>query len=336
MEAASKKSMKAMESATYGGPEILELVERPIPTPGPGELLVKVQATTVNRTDCGFLRGSPYIVRFFSGLGKPNSTVLGSELAGDVVAVGSGVSNYKVGDAIFGLVTDRHDFGCHAEYVLVPEDGSISKKPVGITYEEAAASLEGSWLANTFLKTIDIGPQSKILVNGASGSIGSAAVQICVHLGAEVTAVLGTENMDLGKKLGAHRVIDYKTEDFTACGEQFDAVCDAVGKSTFGACKKIMKPKSVYVSSEFGPYVQNPFWVLWTSMFGSKKVIFPIPKDDKSDVEFVKNLWEQKAYQAVIDRRYSIEQIPEAYRYAETEQKVGNLIIEIGDKSKLS
>jgi len=325
-------TMKVMQSAVYGGAEVLELVERPIPEPGPNELLVKVEASTVNRTDCGFLLGDPFIVRFFSGLRKPKSTVLGSEFAGDVVKVGESVYQFEVGDAIFGLSTDRHDFGCHAEYLIVPQDGSIAKKPSNATYEEAAASLEGSWLANTFLKTLNLGPESNVLINGASGSIGSAAVQICSYMGARITAVIGTENVALASKLGAHTVIDYQKDDFTKLDDTFHAVCDAVGKSTFGKCKRIMKPGATYVSTEFGPYVQNPFWVMWTSVFGNKKVTFPIPKDDKSDTEFVKKLWEENAYQAVIDRRYSIAEIPEAYRYALTEMKTGNLIVTLGDR----
>jgi len=322
--------MKVAESTKYGGPEVIGIVEKVIPTPGPNDILIKVQASTVNRTDCGFLLGKPFIVRFFSGLIRPKDTVLGGEFSGDVVSVGSEVSEFKKGDAVFGLNTDRFNWGCHAEYLCIPKEASITHKPAHITHEEAAASLEGSWLAHTFLKTLDIGPDTRILINGASGSIGSAAVQICKYKGAKITAVIGTEHVDLAYKLGADNVIDYKTEDFTKIDDQFDYICDAVGKSTFFKCKRLLKPKGIYVSTEFGPYVQNAWLTLITPLTGGKKVVFPIPQDAKEDAEFIRDLWEKDAYQAVIDKHYELEEIADAYNYALTGEKIGNLIIKMG------
>jgi NADPH:quinone reductase-like Zn-dependent oxidoreductase len=230
---------------------------------------------------------------------------------------------------VFGLHTDI--YGAHAEYIAVPESGSITTMPEGITYAEAAAICEGPWLALTFLEAVKIGKGHQAIVNGASGSIGSSAVQLAKYFGAEVTAVIGTKNVELAHSLGADRVIDYMKEDFTAVLEEgaYDFVFDAVGKRSFGECKKLLKPGGVYISTELGPYSQNPFLALWTPFFSSKKVKFPIPKDRKRHIVFFKELYEAGKLRAVIDRHYSLDEIVEAHRYAESGQKTGSVVIDV-------
>ncbi len=320
--------MKAIVHTQYGPPEVLHLKEVTKPTPKDNEVLIKIYATTVNRTDCGFRQPEYLIVRLIAGIFKPKRTTLGSELAGEIEAVGNDVKTFKQGDQVFGL--SCYVFGAHAEYICVPEEGSITIKPSNMTYEEAAAICDGPWLALTFLRKLDIQRGQKILINGASGSIGSSAVQLAKYFGAEITAVCNTKNVELVKTLGADEVIDYTKEDFTQSGKSYDFICDAVGKSSFFRCKKLLKPNGIYVSTELGFLVQNPFLALWTSLFGSKKVIFPIPKDTKEDIIFFKELAEAGKLQSVIDRRYPLEQIIEATKYVETGQKTGSVVITVG------
>ena len=317
--------MKAVVHTKYGPPDVLRLMEVERPVPKDDEVLIRVHATTVNRTDCGFLRGEPFIVRLFSGLLRPKATILGSELAGEVEAAGKDVTSFRQGDQVFGL-TDLH-FGAHAEYVCLPEDAPIATKPANMDYEEAAAVCDGAMLAIAFIRRTDPGEGRRILVNGASGSIGSAAVQLAKYYGAEVTAVCNTRNLELVRSLGADAVIDYTSEDFTRCGQKFDAVFDAVGKSSFRKCSKLLNKGGVYLSSDLGFLAQNPLLSLWTPGIGGKRIKFPIPKVNKKDVCFFKELVEAGKYKAVIDRRLPLERIVEAYRYVETGQKTGNVVI---------
>jgi NADPH:quinone reductase-like Zn-dependent oxidoreductase len=298
-------------------------VERPVPKDD--EVLIRVHATTVNRTDCGFLRAEPFFVRVVSGLLRPKATILGSELAGEVEAAGKDVTSFKRGDHVFGL-TGMH-FGAHAEYVCLPEDAPIATKPAAIDYEEAAAVCDGAMLAIAFIRWADLQAGQQVLVNGADGSIGSAAVQLATYYGAQVTAVCNTKHLELVRSLGADAAIDYTREDFTECGQQFDAVFDAVGKSSFRRCCKLLKKGGVYLSSELGFLAQNPLLALWTPGIGGKRIKFPIPKVSKKDVCFFKELVEAGTYRAVIDRRYPLERIVEAYRYVEAGQKTGNVVI---------
>jgi NADPH:quinone reductase-like Zn-dependent oxidoreductase len=238
------------------------------------------------------------------------------------------VSSYsKKGDQVFGL-TGNH-FGAHAEYVCLPEAASIVIKPANMNYEEAAAVCDGAMLAFTYIKKINLQKGDKILIYGASGSIGTAAVQLAKYFGAEVTAVCNTKNLELVKSLGADEVIDYTKDDFTKNGQTYRAVFDAVGKTSFFRCKNLMKKGGLYFSTDLGFLAQNLFLVLWTGIFGSKKVLFPIPKDRKEDVAFFRKLIEAGKYKAVIDRRYPLEQIVEAYRYVEEGQKTGNVVITV-------
>jgi NADPH:quinone reductase-like Zn-dependent oxidoreductase len=319
--------MKAIIYTQYGSPEVLQLKEVEKPTPKDNEVLIKIHAATVNRTDSGFRKGVPYVVRLFSGLTKPKKTILGSELAGEIEAIGKEVKTFKPGDKVFGLST--WNFGTHAEYICMPEKASITIMPSNMTYEEAAAVCYGLMLAITYIRKIDFKTNPKILINGGSGSIGSAAVQLAKHYGADVTAVCNTKNLELVKSLGASEVIDYTKDDFTKNGKLYDVVLDAVGKSSFFRCKKILKPRGVYFSTELGFLSQNVFLPLLTSLFSRKKVKFPIPTDSKADIILFKELIESGNYKAVIDRKYPLEQIIEATKYVETEQKTGNVVITI-------
>ena len=241
------------------------------------EVLVKVHATTVNRTDCGFLAGKPFIVRFFSGLLKPRATVLGCEFAGVVEAVGGGVTSLEVGDEVFGFSEWR--FGAQAEYLTMPEGDSLATMPANVTFEEAAASTEGSHYALSFITKAKIRSGQDVLVNGATGAIGSAAVQLLKRLGAVVTAVCGTEHMELVRGLGADRVIDYTAEDFTKDAQMYDVVLDAVGKSSFGRCKRLLKPSGIYLSSDLGFLAQNPILGLVTRLSRREEGHVPHPAE---------------------------------------------------------
>ena len=319
--------MKAVIYTKYGSPDVLELKEVEKPIPKDNEVLIKVHATTVNRTDEGFLKAKPFIVRFFSGLTKPRNTILGNEFAGKIEAVGKDVTSFKIGDKVFGY--NDHDFGAHAEYMTMPEEGMLTSMPKKMTYEEAAPSTEGAHYALNYIRVANIGIGQRVLINGATGAIGSAAVQLVKYYGAYVTAVCNTKNMELVKSLGADEVIDYTKEDFTKLSQNYNFVFDAVGKSSFLRCKRLLKPGGIYCSTELGFLSQNPFLALWTSIFGSKKVIFPIPKESKEDISFLKKLLEDGEYKPVIDRRYKLEQIPEAFRYVEKGQKTGNVVITV-------
>ena len=292
-------------------------------------MLVNVHATTVNRTDCGFRAAKPFFVRIFSGLLRPKATILGCEFSGVVEAVGGGVSSFEVGDKVFGFSEWR--YGGHAELLSMPEDGSLATMPSNASFEEAAASTEGSHYALSAITSTGIKSGDHILVNGATGAIGSAAVQLLKRLGAVVTAVCGTQHVEMVRGLGADRVIDYSTEDFTKDKQRYDVVLDAVGKSSFGRCKRLLKPRGIYVSSDLGPLAQNPVLALVTPLFRGRKVKFPIPPTyDQERVEAFKQMIEAGEFMPVIDRRYRLEQIVEAYRYVETGQKIGNVVVNVG------
>lgn len=322
--------MKAIVCPTYGPPEVLQLTEVEKPTPKGDEVLIKIHATTVNRTDCGFLRAKPFITRFFSGFTKPKNPILGSEFAGEIKAVGRNVKSFEKGDRVFGF----SDFGAHAEYITRPEDGLLAKIPEGMSYKEAAPGAEGSHYALNNIKAADIQSEQRVLINGATGAIGSAALQIIKHIGAEVTAVCNTKNIELVKSLGADKIYDYQKEDFTKGDQKYDVVFDAVGKSSFSKCKPLLKTEGIFMSTELGPYWQNPFLAMWTSKFGDKKVLFPIPKNNKEDILYLKDLMEKGAFKPIIDRSYPLDQIVEAFNYVETGQKTGNVVITLNQNNK--
>jgi len=320
--------MKAIIHTQYGPPEVLQLMEIQKPTPKDNEVFIKVHATTVNRTDCGFRSAEYFISRFFSGLFNPKNQTLGNEFAGEIESVGKNVNSFKTGDKVFGY--NDTTFGANAQYMVMDEGAAITTMPAFITYEEAAPITEGGHYALCDIRAAKITSGQKVLVNGATGAIGSAAVQLINYFGAEVTAVCNTQNIDLVKSLGAHQVIDYTQQDFTKLDTQFDVVFDAVGKSSFGKCKPLLKKGGIYMSTELGYMSQNPFLALITPLLGGKKVLFPLPTITKKDVEFLKELVETKKFTPVIDRYYPLEQIMEATRYVETGQKTGNVVITVG------
>ncbi len=317
--------MRAAVHKSYGPPYVVSIGDVPKPVPKKNEVLVKVHASTVNRTDCGFRLGKPYAVRLFAGLSKPRYTIWGNEFAGIVEEVGSEVTEFRVGDQVFGI--DQNRFGTHAEYKCIREDRPITTKPSNLSFEESVAILEGPWLAMNYLKRINIGKQHSILINGASGSIGSSGVQLARHFGAQITAVTDTKSLNLARNLGAHDVIDYTKEEFTSIDKTFDFIFDAVGKSSFSNCKKILKPKGIYFSTELGPGWENIYMAIWTSVFGKQKVIFPIPRDSKEEIIFFKKLAEAGELKPVVDKIYPLEMIVEAYQYVETGRKIGNVVI---------
>jgi NADPH:quinone reductase-like Zn-dependent oxidoreductase len=319
--------MKAAVRTRYGPPDVVRVVEVEKPAAKNHEVLVKVYATTVNRTDCGLRAAKPFIYRFFLGLRRPRLTVLGNEFAGQVEAVGTGVGSFQVGDRVFGF--NDSSFGAHAEYMTMPEDGLLATMPANLTYEEAAPGTEGSHYALALIGTAKLQSGQDVLVNGATGAIGSAAVQLLKAMGAEVTAVCATEHMELVRGLGAARVIDYTAEDFTRDERRYDVVMDAVGKSSFGRCRRLLKPGGLYLSTDLGPLSQNPVLALVTPLFGGRKVRFPLPRQDQGTVTYLKERIESGAFRPLIDRRYRLDRIVEAYRYVETGRKVGSVVITI-------
>jgi NADPH:quinone reductase-like Zn-dependent oxidoreductase len=324
--------MRAAVHRQYGPPEVVHVTDVAKPTAKDNEVLVKIVATTVNRTDCGFRAAKPFLVRFFAGLRRPRATVLGTEFAGEVEAVGRAVRSFKVGEKVFGY--NEGAFGAHAEYLAIREDALIATMPVDSTFEEAAAGTEGSHYALSLIRTAKIRSGHDVLVNGATGAIGSAAVQLLKNLGARVTAVCATEHIELVRGLGADRVIDYTREDFTQDAQTYDVVLDAVSKSSFGRCKRLLKPKGIYLSTDLGPLSQNPILALVTPLFGGKKVLFPIPKQDREIVRYLKELIESGAFRPVLDRTYRLDQIVEAYRYVESGKKIGNVVITVGSSGE--
>ena len=319
--------MRAAVHSRYGQPDVMRIANIEKPTAGEHDVLVEVRATTVNRTDCGFLSGKPWIVRLFSGLRRPKATVLGCEFAGVVEAVGGGVTSFAVGDHVFGFSEWR--FGGQAEYMSMPEDGSIATIPANVAFDVAACSTEGSHYALSMITKAKIKAGQHVLVNGATGAIGSAAVQLLKRLDVSVTAVCATAHVELVRSLGADRVIDYTAEDFTKDVEKYDVVLDAVGKSSFGRCRRLLAPRGIYVSSDLGFLAQNPILAFVTPLF-KQRVLFPIPpKYSRARVDGFKAMLESGEFTPVIDRRYPLDQIVEAYRYVETGQKIGNVVIDV-------
>jgi NADPH:quinone reductase-like Zn-dependent oxidoreductase len=320
--------VKAAVHTRYGPPDVVRIADVDKPAVTDHEVLVKVHATTVNRTDCGFRAAKPFIVRFFADLIRPKVTILGSEFAGVIETVGRSVTAFTAGDRVFGFSEGR--FGAHAEYLVMPQDGALAIMPANMTFEQAAPSTEGSHYALSYIRAAKIRSGQHVLVNGATGAIGSAAVQLMKNLGASVTAVCSSPHVELAKGLGADRVIDNTARDFTRDEQTYDVVFDAVGKSSFGRCRRLLKPRGIYLSSDLGPLSQNPLLALITPLPGGKKVMFPIPpKHDQQGVRQFRDLIEAGKFTPVIDRRYRLDQIVEAYRYVETGQKIGNVVISV-------
>ena len=328
--------MKAVVYDRYGPPEVqrLEDVERPVPKED--EVLVKVHATTVNRSDVltreANRRGGlavTFVSRMVSGLRRPRQPILGSEFAGEVVAAGAAVKEFAVGDRVFGNSGLR--FGAHAEFMCVRESGRIAKMPALMSFEEAAPITDGALNALTCLTPADLRKGRRILIYGASGAIGTAGVQLARYFDADVTAVCNTKNLVLVKSLGADRVIDYTQEDFTKNGRTYHVIFDAVGKHSFKRCKGSLEPGGLYMPTDG---FENLLLALWTPRFGGKKVVFQIPpRQTKQDVLLLKELIEAGKFRPVIDRTYPMEDVIEATKYVETEQKTGNVVLTINGGS---
>ena len=324
--------MRAVVYDRYGPPDVLRLedVERPIPKDD--QVLVKVHATTVNRSDVHTREANrksglamTLLSRSISGLRRPRQRILGSEFAGEVIAVGSAVTEFAVGDRVFGSTGFR--FGAHAEFMCIRESARIAHMPAGMSFEDAAPACDGALNALTCLTAADLRPGRRILIYGASGACGTAGVQLARYFGADVTAVCSTKNLELVKSLGADTVIDYTQEDFTKNGQTYHVIFDAVGKHSFRRCRGSMEPGGVYLPTDG---LDNLMWALWTSRIGDKKVVFQIPpRQTKQDVLFLKELIEAGKYRPVIDRRYPLEDVIEAARYVETEQKTGNVVLTV-------
>lgn len=320
--------MKAAVITRYGSPDVVKIREAPKPSPRAGEVLIRVHATTVNRTDCGELR--PRVIgRLFFGLLRPRRTIFGMDVAGVVESVGGDVVSFKPGDHVFGMCPSRSN-GAQAEYVCVPETGPIAVMPASTRFDEAVVC-EGAFYADTCLKKFHLGPGHKILIYGASGAIGSSAVQLAKSYGAEVTAVVPTRHLELVKSLGADRVIDYTAEDFTRIGERFDFLFDAVGKASFVRCRRLLKPSGSFLAADVGPWGQNLPLMLWSAIAKNNRVLTPMPVRGSGHafVGFLKGRMESGQFRAVIDRRYPLDAIADAYRYVETGQKVGIVVIDV-------
>ena len=319
--------MKAAVHTRYGPPEVVRVVDVPTPVAKDNEVLVRVRATTVNRTDCGFRGAKPFFVRAFTGLLRPRVTILGNEFAGDVDAIGPAVTSFAVGDRVFGYDDSR--WGAHAQYLTIREDASLALIPASLTYSQAAPATEGSHYALADIRKANIRAGQSVLVNGATGAIGSAAVQLLASDGVHVTAVCDTAHLELVRGLGAERVIDRTAEDFTQDQQRYDVVFDAVGKSSFGRCRRLLKPHGVYMSTDLGPRGQNPFLALVTPLLPGKSVLFPLPRHNQAMMKYFKDLMESGLFRPIVDRSYPLTEIVEAYRYVETGQKIGNVVITV-------
>lgn len=319
--------MKAAVYKNYGPPEAVKIMEVEKPSPGSDEVLVKVYATTVNRTDCGFRSAEYFISRFFSGLFKPKIGILGNEFAGMIDAVGKDVKLFKVGDKVFGYNDTK--FGAHAEFMSIAEKEAIVTMPADVSFEQAAPITEGAHYALCDIKAAKVTSGQDIMIYGATGAIGSAAVQLVKYFGATVTAVCNTQNVEVVKSLGADQVIDYQTQDYTKVDQKFDLIFDAIGKSSFAKCKPLLKKQGIYISTELGKNSENIFLALLTPLFKGRKVLFPLPTIKKEDVIFLKKLFELGKFKPLVDRSYNLDNIVDAYKYVETRQKVGNVVITI-------
>jgi NADPH:quinone reductase-like Zn-dependent oxidoreductase len=321
--------MRAVVATRYGSPDVLRVVEVPRPTPEADEVLVRVRATTVGPADSAFRMGKPFLVRLFSGLTGPKS-VLGDTFAGEVEAVGSAVTRFAVGDRVYG--TAAPDGGAHAEYLCLPAAGALAVMPSNASYAEAAAVCDGALTAMGFLRdAADVRSGQSVLVNGASGGIGTFAVQLAKQFGATVTGVCGPSNVELVESLGADAVIDYTTTDFTETGETYDVVFDAVGKRSFAECERALAPGGVYLTTVLSAGILLRMG--WTRLFGSKRAVFVAtglksPDEKRAHLEFLRERFEAGDLRSVVDRTFPLEEIAEAHRYVDTGHKTGCAVVE--------
>jgi NADPH:quinone reductase-like Zn-dependent oxidoreductase len=317
------EALKAVVQDRYGPPDVLHIEDTERPIPKDDEVLIKVRSSTVTQTDLHIRAANPFVWRFIFGLRRPRARTLGVELAGEVEAVGTAVTQFKVGDAVFGQMW----VGAHAEFMCMRESGALALKPAGMMFEEASAVCDGFVQALATLNAAHVGAGQRIVIYGASGSLGTAAVQLAKHLGAHVTAVCSTRNVELVRSLGADEVVDYLVEDLAKNGQTYDAIIDAVDKYSFRRGRRSLKPGGLYIATDG---LRNLFWVVWSWRIGHARLKFAgAGARTKKDVLFLKELIEAGHFRAVIDRRYPMDQVVEAHRYVATWQKAGNVVLTI-------
>lgn len=324
--------MKVAYRQNYGTPKVIKILDKPIPKIKEDEVLIKIYAFSINRTDLGFLKGEPKIVRLFSGISKPKNNILGCEFAGKITEIGNKVTKFKVGDEVFGF--DDKNFGSYAEYKFINENDNICLKPKNFSFIQSAALSEAIHYAFSNFNAAKINSNSNVIINGGTGAIGSAIIQFCKYYGAKITIVCASNNFHLMNKYNPELLIDYKTQDFTKLNlkdevQKFDVVFDAVGKSEFRHCKNILKRKGVYVSTELGDKNQNPFLALAHMFKSGKKVLFPIPKQTPELLNMFKNLAENNNFEPLIDRVVKFDEIKENLEFADSGQKIGNIIVDM-------
>jgi NADPH:quinone reductase-like Zn-dependent oxidoreductase len=323
--------MKAAVYTAYGPADVLQVEEVATPAPRANEVLIRIHAAAVTTTDVK-LRGGDKLMRLVFGLRKPKRQVLGTEFAGEIAAIGKDARRFRVGDQIYAAT--GAEFGAHAEYICLPEDGALAPKPANVTYAEAAAICEGGMTALPFLRDKGkIQRGDRVLINGASGAVGASAVQLAKAFGADVTGVCGPTNVELVKSLGADTVIDYTQEDFTQTGQTYDIIFDAVGKSSYSRCKGSLEPDGVYLGTV--PSLALYAHVLWTAKFGDKKARVAAtglrPASEKAkDLNYLRDLAEAETLKPLVDRVYLLAQVAEAHRRVETGHKTGSVVITLG------
>jgi NADPH:quinone reductase-like Zn-dependent oxidoreductase len=320
--------VKAAVQDRYGPPEVLRIGDIARPEPAEGRVLVRVIASTVSQTDTHVRGAHPFVWRLVGGFRRPRWPCLGVEFAGVIEEVAPGVSAFSVGDDVFG---QANWFGAHAEFLAVRADGPIAGKPANVSFEEAAAACDGACQALDTLRQAQAGPGSRILIYGASGSLGTAAVQIGKQLGSHVTGVCGPTHVDLVRSLGADEVIDYTREEYTGRGAIHDAVIDAVGKTTFLRARRALRPGGIFVATDAGPQLESLLMVIPSRFIGSRRVKFAMGRRLAEDVRLFRDLMEGGAYRPVVDRVYPFEAVADAHRYVETWRKAGNVVLRIAE-----
>ena len=325
--------MKAATIASYGSPGVIKVRDAPAPVPGPGELLVRVHAATVNRTDCGELL-HPTLIRLLMGGGRSRRKILGLDFAGTVEAVGAGAGLFKPGDRVFGMCPLRKE-GAQAEYLCMSETGPIAYMPSNLRFDQAVLC-EGAYYAGPIIEHFGLNPGHRVLIYGASGAIGTAALQLAKIRGAEVVAVVAGRHLELVRSLGADLAVDYATDAFDQLGRNFDFVLDAVGKLGIRRWRRWLKPGGVFAATDRGPWSQNLLFILWSKVTGSGRVVVPLAKPGRAQafVAELKEKIEAGRFVPVIDRRYPLAEIAEAYRYVQTGQKAGIVVIDVVTESR--
>lgn len=320
--------MKAATIVRYGSPGVIEVRDVPAPVPEPDEVLVRVHAATVNRTDCGELL-HPTLIRLLTGARGSRRNILGLDFAGTVEAVGAAARRFKPGDRVFGMCGSRRD-GAQAEYLCTPETGAIAHLPANLRFDQAVLC-EGAFYANPILEHFALKPGHRILIYGASGAIGTAALQLAKDRGAEVTAVVAGRHLGLARALGADLAVDYATDAFDQLGRSFDFVLDAVGKLGIRRWRRWLKPGGVFAATDRGPWSQNLLFLLGSKVTGSGRVVIPLAKrgSGQAFVTGLRDKIEAGRFVPVIDRRYPLAAIAEAYRYVQTGEKAGVVVIDI-------